>query len=477
MSSWLRSLIGKNERALRGPVIELLVLEGLDAGQQFTLDGDEVLIGRRLPSGLGQRGVLLSDPTVSAKQAVIRRRGAGLVIQHMAGATNPTLVDGREAQGTPLRPGSRIQMGHVTMEVRPRDGISLSHLTQALLSDAAAGTALPSGDDGAPGADADGSESVERETTEIRPVVSQVGQLIVEQAPEAAHERSFPIWSTGVLLGRGDGCDIQLADMGVSRTHAELTWQDGKLILVHRSQVNPTLLNGCEVLDRESVCNGDVIQLADQVVLRVELGRSGVIKAESPTDARRRTLKQEMEEKIDLDRRIEEQFSVEGSFLDVDIVNSYRMKSEATRAEHIIVSFERFRAFVGEVVASFGGHVLNSNGDELMCYFESTLAAVRAGSGILTQLEDFNGQQNLLRVPFRFRIGIHTGKSLVDLDRGVAYSTILDVAGHLQKLAEGNGLVISQQTFDALPDGMPFERVGTMEREGFDYYRLTGRIE
>jgi len=81
-----------------------------------------------------------------------------------------------------------------------------------------------------------------------------------------------------------------------------------------------------------------------------------------------------------------------------------------------------------------------------------------------------------LSVPFQFRVGVHSGRCLVDLDQGVAYSPVLDVAGHLQKLADVNGLMASQSAFDALEDGLPFERAGTMEREGLVYYRLTGDL-
>ena len=83
---------------------------------------------------------------------------------------------------------------------------------------------------------------------------------------------------------------------------------------------------------------------------------------------------------------------------------------------------------------------------------------------------------NLLVTPFRFRIGIHTGRSLVDLDHGVAYSPVLDSAGHLQKLAQPDSLLISESTLEALPANLPFELVGTVERGGFAYYRLVGEL-
>jgi len=69
-----------------------------------------------------------------------------------------------------------------------------------------------------------------------------------------------------------------------------------------------------------------------------------------------------------------------------------------------------------------------------------------------------------------------SGQSLVDLKRGIAYSTTLDVAGHLQKLAPPGRMAISEQTISNLPAGLPFKSGGTLEREGFDYYILEGEI-
>ncbi|HEM47044.1 MAG TPA: FHA domain-containing protein [Alphaproteobacteria bacterium] len=486
MSSWLRSLISRRRGGAEpAPVVELLVLEGVDAGEVFTVDGDEVMIGRRLPVGARGRGILLRDPTVSARQAIVQRRGASLTLRHLAGATNPTLIDGRPARGEPLRHGSRIRIGRVEIEVRERTGLAISHLTEVFSASARhrSRVAEPDGSD-AGSTDAPTEELAvpaladDGETTAIRPVVSQLGRLVVERGLDVAPDQSFPIWSTRTLLGRAAEADVRIAELGVSRRHAELIQEGGALTLVHHSKVNPTLLNGREVEESEPVRDGDVIQLADSVVLRVELiGRDGRRAPESELDARRRSLKQQMERRLEIDRRIEEDFSVDGSFLDVDVVNSYGMKAETTRADHIVVSFERFRSFVGGVVDELDGHVLNSNGDELMCYFESTLQAVRAASRILDRLAAFNAGQNLLRTPFRFRLGIHTGRCLVDLDQGVAYSPVLDVAGHLQKLAEPDSLLVSQQTLDALPPELPFERAGVMEREGLVYYRLTGPVD
>ena len=69
--------------------------------------------------------------------------------------------------------------------------------------------------------------------------------------------------------------------------------------------------------------------------------------------------------------------------------------------------------------------VLNSNGDELMCFFESTPNAVEAGTAILGRLDAFNGSENELDSPFRLRIGIHTGASLLDRKRVFLLSEVV----------------------------------------------------
>lgn len=54
----------------------------------------------------------------------------------------------------------------------------------------------------------------------------------------------FDVGPETTTLGRGLNCDIQLSDQGISRLHAELVWEGETLFLVHKSQVNRTLVNG-----------------------------------------------------------------------------------------------------------------------------------------------------------------------------------------------------------------------------------------
>ncbi len=269
---------------------------------------------------------------------------------------------------------------------------------------------------------------------------------------------------------------IRIPERGVSRVHAELAVEGRGLVLIARSATNPTLVNGFVVLDRAVLAEGDEIQLADQVVLGVRMTSDGSRGSRDAAPAPAAGLIHGMARKLELEREIET-FRVMGSFLDVDVVGSRAMKAADERAEHIIVSFERFRAWVGGICVEFGGQVLNSNGDELMCFFERPTQAVLAGSVILARLAAFNREQNLLGRPFRFRLGVHTGESLVDLAAGVAYSEVLDLAGHIQKRAEPDSLVISEATLAALPRPIAVTEIDDPRGDAGRLFRVDGRLE
>lgn len=443
--------------------LELLVVEGVDAGSQFTVDGELVTIGRGA-KGSGRTGAIcLRDPTVSPHQATLRVADGELSIEHRQGATNSTLVNGQAVERSRVQVGDRIQMGRTVFEVRSRPGISLSGLMtipQELFA---------TGERGAPSAT----------TTEIRRIEPPAARITVLRGIRGYEGRVFPLVALRSRLGRHPSNEVVLPEQGVSRFHAELVWKEESLLLVHKSSTNPTYVDGKPVEQTLRLRGGETIQLADRVALRVDVDDAlgertagmpeAAESAASPDDrdaaeaaARVESLRDRMEEKIRRDAEIEREFGFVGSFLDVDVVDSHGLKVRAGRPEHIIVSFERFRAFAQRVVEEHKGHVLNSNGDELMCFFDEPLQSVRAATAILQRLPEWNARENLLEGAFRVRQGIHTGRSLVDRQRGVAYSPVLDVAGHLQKLAPENGLLVSAETRAKLPDDLPFVYQGEL---------------
>ncbi len=101
----------------------------------------------------------------------------------------------------------------------------------------------------------------------IRATLTVMGGL-----PEQAGQ-VFDVGPGTTTLGRGLSCDIQLPDQSISRLHAELVWEGERLFLVHKSQVNRTLVNSVQITDRRQLRGGEEIQLADRVVLRLKIER------------------------------------------------------------------------------------------------------------------------------------------------------------------------------------------------------------
>jgi pSer/pThr/pTyr-binding forkhead associated (FHA) protein len=494
VSTWLNALRNRSTQEPAGLIMELLVLAGEDAGNQFTLEGDRVLVGRGQPES-GQTDVVrLDDKSISHRQAWITREAEGTSIEHITSAANPTLVNGLEIQRSRLSVGDRIEMGRIVIDVRARGGLNLRGLTEIMEDVARESTMTGAARDEAAESRAEETtarseplailtplEGVAREVTDIRPMEVQIGGLKIVRGVASGAYQSFPIFMGTTRLGRGEDVEIQISELGVSRLHAEITVDGRSILLSPKSQTNPTLLNGFPLHGSVELSDGDEIRLADQVVLEVSLriagrSRDGLSElspdsSSAASSAASSALSRRMEHKIDLDREIEE-YNVMGSFVDVDVVASRAMKGGGEKAEHIIVSFQRFRAYVGGICEEWEGQVLNSNGDELMCFFESATNAILAGSAILERLEAFNRDLNLLGKDFQFRLGAHTGVSLVDLDAGLAYSEVLDTAGHIQKFAEPNTLVVSQKTLDSLPGSIPVTAVGEITGEAGQLYRI-----
>jgi pSer/pThr/pTyr-binding forkhead associated (FHA) protein len=311
------------------------------------------------------------------------------------------------------------------------------------------------------------SGGAEVATTQVAvPTGLVAGHLTVVEGPPELMGLRFRLHEPETRIGRGEDSHVRFDQRSISRVHAALVREGAGFALHHRSQTNATYVNGVCVSESQPLADGDEIRLADEVVLRLSFSDSSRPRVEP----RAVSLRRAMEERVELDRRIEADFVRDGSFLDVDVVDSYGMKADEPQAERIVASFERFRAYVAQRVEAQGGQVLNSNGDEVMAFFERADSAVASARDILRSLAGFNDAENLLRRPFRIRTGIHTGRSAVDLVNGVAYSPVLDGAGHLQKAAPVGGLLISEETIRALSRPIATEKAEAVTKTGIAGY-------
>lgn len=77
--------------------------------------------------------------------------------------------------------------------------------------------------------------------------------------------RVFEVRHGSNIIGRGTASDFRLPDTGVSRQHAEITWDGQDAVLVDLHSTNGTIVNG-EPIDNWLLADGDEISLGHSVL-------------------------------------------------------------------------------------------------------------------------------------------------------------------------------------------------------------------
>jgi two-component system cell cycle response regulator len=77
----------------------------------------------------------------------------------------------------------------------------------------------------------------------------------------------YKLKSDRVVLGRGDRTDVRIVDDGVSREHAAIQREGGKIVLVDMGSTNGTFCNGTRV-PRQELVDGDKISIGASTILK-----------------------------------------------------------------------------------------------------------------------------------------------------------------------------------------------------------------
>lgn len=219
--------------------VTLVVLSAdTDPPPQITFDAPRVVIGR----GEGA-DVRLPDPSVSHRHATLRQRGSDYLVVD-EGSTNGTFVGAvRLAPQSPrvLRPGERLRIGRVELEVRfdqaapvTQSPVATRELALGLVAAALAAsgedlairvTAKRKGDE-SPGGDTPGSGDT---PTEL--FLEELGREYV--------------------IGRGQGCDLVLQDPDCSRRHVGVVRRGNGLFVRDLGSKNGALLGDAPLPPRQ----------------------------------------------------------------------------------------------------------------------------------------------------------------------------------------------------------------------------------
>lgn len=100
--------------------------------------------------------------------------------------------------------------------------------------------------------------------------VLQSFQIVVESGVDQDQDKVYPFCKQRLLIGRGKNCDVRLSDLEVSRIHVALVHRDGRFFVQHRSETNPTFLNGMSLLQggEREIHTGDRIRLSSLTLLQ-----------------------------------------------------------------------------------------------------------------------------------------------------------------------------------------------------------------
>lgn len=146
------------------------------------------------------------------------------------------------------------------------------------------------------------------------------------------------------------------------------------------------------------------------------------------------------------------------TFLSADVVGSTAMKQGQDEAA-VKATFHAYESMLKKIFADHGAWKEAWTPDGVMvCFLDRDLAAAAARC-LLANLPRFNKMFNKLPVPFQVRCGINEGELSIYEDSPLerVADRVIDVAGHMQKHAPPDVLLVPVHVHEALADRSGFE--------------------
>jgi class 3 adenylate cyclase len=168
---------------------------------------------------------------------------------------------------------------------------------------------------------------------------------------------------------------------------------------------------------------------------------------------------------------IRKKFTQTVTAMDIDLAGSTKLK-DGEKDEDVAYSFSQYWEFVDKAVERSDGKLISRAGDGAMYVFKRETQALQASESILAGLSRFNKTKNRLELPFVLRIGLNTGDIIRDEGEpsGEVFSRVLDIAGHLQKMANSGQILISENTYKRLKDKSNFEKSDYLTKDDIQVY-------
>lgn len=267
-------------------------------------------------------------------------------------------------------------------------------------------------------------------------------------------------------LDLGRECDgLLLADPEVSRRHARLALEGGRLTVVDLGSTNGTTVNGALVTVATPVGVGDVVQVgATELRVRAQPGPREHATAEPGTSAM--DMAKAVMARFDLDPDADpRQTSIERVAAlverekpapppvhggDGDTLTIVFSDIESSTEQALRLGDKRWfdllaihNSIVRNNLRRYDGSEVKSQGDGFMLTFASARRAVQCCIDVQRAFRKFGEEHPDEAI--RIRIGIHTGEAIVDAG-GDLFGKHIIVAARIANLADGGQILTSHVT-------------------------------
>ena len=213
---------------------KLVLTEEDGREREFALEKEKILLGRATTSD-----ITISSAKASRTHSRLERSEGRYVIIDL-GSANGTIVNGEAVERAILSPGDVIRLGESVLRYEE---------------------SLPA----AEAEDIPINSEADLETTLTQATVAvAINETSVPRLAVYTKRKTFetPLTREILMIGRGRECDIFLDDPKVSREHARVQCDGGKIVISDLNSRNGTWL-GRRRIDKHTFLDGDTVRIGD----------------------------------------------------------------------------------------------------------------------------------------------------------------------------------------------------------------------
>jgi|GEM_PF-3599937 len=183
------------------------------------------------------------------------------------------------------------------------------------------------------------------------------------------------------------------------------------------------------------------------------------------------SLPKSIERRVETDDEMKRLLATERTFLHLGILSPERITENERDFMATVCFFQQFHDHLRLKVRANKGTVLISSSTEALACFAVPSDAVRCALTILEKKTWFNNQKNRPGNPFEFKIGINSGRVVLDATEGKACDReVLKLTELLQRGAEKGTLLVSEETHRKLEDKGHFREHRRIGQDGIRSY-------